>query len=95
MAAPALTPFTFSHSHHSLHTFFVCSDVSLNGLVLFCGSLDSRKVKSKVVLREKGTERMNTKFKSHPVWNKETENGSEVLSTPVNFEGWGVPKVKH
>ena len=53
------------HSHHSLHALLVRSDVSLNGLMLFRGGLNSRKVKSKVVLRDKGTERTNTKFKSH------------------------------
>ena len=53
------------HSHHSLHALLVCSDVSLNGFMLFRGGLNSRKVKSKVVLRDKGTEKTNTKFKSH------------------------------
>lgn len=52
------------HSHHGLNSFFICSDVCLNGLVFFGSSLNSGKVKSKVVLQRDRTKRNIKKRKS-------------------------------
>lgn len=46
------------HGHHSLDTLFICSDVCLNGLVLFGGGLNCRKVKSEVVLQRNTMKRI-------------------------------------
>lgn len=80
------------HGHHGLHALLVRGNVRLDGLVLFRGSLDCGKVKSKVVLREKGTKRKEAQnSKAIQFGTKKQKMEVDSWAHPLIFEG-GVPK---